>query len=115
MAPGAADQAVAVLVPLWSVRWDYRDQGQPKLFEAYRDRLERLVSYIAHSIRESGLASSYDCRANKDRLMLIMIGPDRQRLRSELQIYFQLLKLPGNSTITTFADDSPQPEEIAIS
>jgi len=47
----------------------------------YRRRLEQLVSYVGYSIREIGLASSYECRANefranKDRLFLIMIGPD---------------------------------------
>lgn len=113
--PGVAAQAVAVWIPLWTVRWNYRDEGHPELFESYRDRLERIVSYIAYSIRENGLASSYDCRANKDRLILIMIGPDRETLRNELQAYLQLLKLPANSTMATFAADSPQPEEIDIS
>jgi hypothetical protein len=112
--PGAAAQAVAVMVPLWTVRWDYRDQGQPKAFETYRSRLERIVSYMAYSIRESGLASSYDCRANKDRLVLILIGPDRERLRSELQTYLQFLKLPPNSTMAVFAGDSSSPEEINL-
>jgi hypothetical protein len=113
--PDVAAEAVAVLIPLWAVRWNYRDEGRPKLFESYRDRLERLVPYIAYSIRESGLASSYDCRANKDRLILIMIGSDREKLRDELQAYLQLIKLPPNSTIATFAGDSPRPEETSLS
>jgi hypothetical protein len=112
--PGAAVQAVAVLIPLLIVRWDYREDGHPKLFETYRTQLEGVVSYIAFSIQENGLASSYYCRANKDRLVLIMIGPDRERLRSELQTYLQLLKLPADSTMVVFAGDASPPEEINV-
>jgi len=102
------------MVPLWTVRWNYRDHGQPKLFEAYRRRLEQLVSYIAFSIRESGLASSYDCRADKNRLLVILIGPDREKLRAELGTYLQHLELPVNSTMAIFSGDSHQPEEFAL-
>jgi hypothetical protein len=112
--PGAAVQAVAVLIPLSTVRWDYREDGHPKLFETYRTQSERVVSYIAFSIQESGLALSYDCRANKDRLVLIMIGSDRERLRNELLTYLQLLKLPADSTMAVFAGGASPPEEINL-
>src|ERR1700676_3168274 len=43
-------QAVALLVPLWNVRWKSRDDGHPRLFQAYLRLLEQLISYIGFSI-----------------------------------------------------------------
>ena len=101
-------------MPLWGVRWKYRDEGQPKLFEGYRRRLEQIVSYIGFSIRQSGLASSFDCQANKDRLYLILVGSDTDKLQVELKAYLDLLQLPANSKLAIFDGAAEAPEEFQL-
>jgi hypothetical protein len=113
--PKVAGQAVAILVPLWNVRWKYRDEGHPKGFLDYRRRLENLASYIGFSIRESGAASSYDCRSDNMKLHLILMGQKVQDICSEVRAYLQVLRLPDGSTMVVFDRDSPEPHEIGTS
>jgi hypothetical protein len=113
--PKVAGQAVGILVPLWGVRWKYRDEGRPKAFLDYRSRLENLVSYIGFSIRESGAASSYDCKSDDMKLYLILMGENIQGIYDDVRKYLQVLRLPDGSTLAVFDGDSPEPFEISLS
>jgi hypothetical protein len=102
------------LMPLWNIRWSYRDEGRLNAFKEYRGRLENVVSYIAFSIRESGIADSYDCKTDNDKLCLLITGSDIEKMRSELEIYLKLFKMPSGSTMALFNGESPDPEEISL-
>lgn len=65
-------------------------------------------------MRESGIADSYDCKTDNNKLCLLLAGTDVDKMRSELEIYLRVLNLPSGSTMAVFTSDSSDPGEISL-
>jgi hypothetical protein len=101
------DSAVLVTMPLRAIHSAHHNSTQPYSFEQVRNRLEQIVSYIGFTVRQRGIASMFECKADDDALTLLLIGADVKTIRTEVLSYLHLFQLPDNSRMTVFTSGSP--------
>jgi hypothetical protein len=79
-----------------------------------RNRLETLLSFIAFTIKNQGIASAFELKVHGDRLNLLLAGSDAKGIEAELQRYFELLRLPERGKMVVFTAGSDMPEEVEL-
>jgi hypothetical protein len=106
------DGGVLVTIPLSPLRSAKKQSDQPYPFEQLRNRLERIVSYLGIIIEKSGLVTAHECKVERSRLNLLLVGHDPKAIAAEFRSYLKMLRLPDGSKMVLFAGGLAEPEEI---